>query len=127
MNNRFVNYINCPTVWLALFLICILFSCQDNRADGKTPSPLQTSDKSQYVTGEYLITLEPSAGEDFIRQFFFELEVISINPQKLIGDNVYLLKIRRDPGPEEIRKKCAGNSKIKSIQPNYIYKMFKNK
>ncbi len=118
-------YINRFKIVLALISLSFLLSFQVNKADGKPM--IHDLDKNQYVAGEYIITLEQGVGKEFIQKYFSDYEVVSIKPLKNIGKNVYLMKVRRDPGFAEIQRKCKeAPGKIKHIQPNYIYRMSEN-
>jgi hypothetical protein len=41
---------------------------------------------------------------------------------KDLGNNVFLVTLTEDPGPEMMEKLRGGNTHIKSVQPNYIYR-----
>src|SRR5208337_552797 len=112
-----------PRGLYAMLIACVLASCPDKIVEGKPF--FQDMNKSQYAAGEYIITMAKDVRPDFIIKYFSQYEVISVKAMEYAGENVYLLKIRKDPGPEEMQKKSAASANIKSIQPNYIYRMFK--
>ncbi|OHD70468.1 MAG: hypothetical protein A2W19_08750 [Spirochaetes bacterium RBG_16_49_21] len=108
-------------VLFVLIFVASLWSCSGGNAADR--GFFHKLNKNKYVAGEYIISLAANAGEDAIQQCFSEYGLMIVKP---LGNNAFLIKLTHDPGFAEIQKKCsASGGKIKSVQPNYIYRMLK--
>jgi hypothetical protein len=72
------------------------------------------------VAGEYLVTLAADTEVKAIAGLYGRFGIKGI---KELGNNVFLMTLTEDPGPEEMEKLRGGNALIKAIQPNYIYRI----
>lgn len=82
------------------------------------PSSTTPTD-SDRVPGEYLITVQNGGDESLIRREFADRSVRSV---RQIRDDLFLVNIERDPGPEAMRQMAAGCAQIRAVQPNFIYR-----
>jgi hypothetical protein len=105
-------------VLIFLVALCIYFT-----GSAAESGSFHEINKPNYVAGEYIISLAEGKGEDVIRSCFSEYGIISIKP---LGNHAFLIKLMRDPGLEELKKRSAECGTIKSVQPNYIYRMSGN-
>ena len=80
--------------------------------------------KKNRVIGEYIITVKEGTTEEFLIKYFSSLEVSNV---KKIHDNIFLIKLGIDPGPEKIRSDYLDNERIIDIQPNYEYQLERSK
>lgn len=71
------------------------------------------------VPGEYLVTLAAGAEVKAITDLYGQFGVKSV---KELGNSVFLVTLAEDPGPEKMEKLRGGNTRIKAVQPNYIYR-----
>ena len=71
------------------------------------------------VPGEYLVTLTADAKTKAIADLYGQFGIKGI---KELGNNVFLVTLTEDPGPETMEKLRGGNALIKAVQPNYIYR-----
>jgi hypothetical protein len=71
------------------------------------------------VPGEYVVTLGAAEKEGVIDQRYGRFGIKSISA---LGGGVYLLSITSDPGPQEIEALSRVDSRIKTVQPNYMYR-----
>lgn len=73
------------------------------------------------VPGEYIVTLKAGAKDRHqdVRKAYSDFGVIHVLP---IGENRYVLKLERDPGLSEIKRKAENSPAIESVQPNFIYR-----
>jgi hypothetical protein len=108
-------------LFVALIFIITLYACSAGSAADS--DSFHRLDKSNYIAGEYIISLAAGAGEKAIQTCFSEYGIITIKP---LGNNAFLITLKRDPGLEELKKRSAECGTIKSIQPNYIYRMSGN-
>jgi len=72
------------------------------------------------VPGEYLVSVQKGGDEALIRKVFASYSVRDVQS---VSDNLFLLKLDRDPGPEEIQRKAEESDRIRSVQPNYVYRL----
>lgn len=71
------------------------------------------------VSGEYLVTLAARGEVKAIADLYGQFGIKGI---KDLGNNVFLVTLTEDPGPEKMEKLRVGNAHIKAVQPNYIYR-----
>lgn len=76
------------------------------------------------VPGEYVVTADKGGNVAFLREYFAEYTVLEIDQ---FGENLYRVKLKTDPGLEELKKKGAKTDRIKDIQPNFIYRSIPKK
>ena len=71
------------------------------------------------AAGEYLVTLAGRAEVKAIADLYGRFGIKNI---KDLGNNVFLVILTEDPGPEEMEKLRGGNALIKAIEPNFVYR-----
>ena len=71
------------------------------------------------VAGEYLVTLAARAEVKAIADLYGRFGIKDI---KDLGNNVFLVTLTEDPGPEEMEKLRGGNALIKAVEPNFVYR-----
>lgn len=78
-----------------------------------------SGEAQQRVPGEYLIVLNPGAGEAAIRHAFAEhrFEIV-----KDLGKSRYLIRFTPDPGLEHLQEVVETDEDIRSVQSNLIYR-----
>jgi hypothetical protein len=84
---------------------------------GNSPGYQQTQQNT--VSGEYLVTLAPTAEASAITDVYGRFGIKSM---KGLGNNVFLVTFIQDPGQAAMDKLRAGNVQIKAVQPNYRYR-----
>lgn len=93
-------------------------------ACGNSPSNSQTAPAGHWsqqtrVPGEYLVTLAADANKKAIADLYGRFGIKSV---KDLGNNLFLVTLTEDPGPEVMEKLRGKNTFIKAVQPNYIYR-----
>ncbi len=102
-----------------LFLsITQFYSCAGNKTLLADKNNSQKYSEEDRVTGEYIITVEEGIDRDNIYGLFTDHTIVSLEK---IKNNIFLIRLENDPGPEKIRNKYIGLDAIKDIQPNYKY------
>jgi hypothetical protein len=71
------------------------------------------------VPREYLVTVEPGAGEGAVREVYGELGIARVDS---IGNHVYRVVFTEDPGLERLEAKRQGDARIRAVQPNFVYR-----
>jgi len=94
-----------------------LCACGNPTVSAQTP-PVEGKSQ-QRVPGQYLVTLAAGADAKAINDLYGRF---GIKSARSIGNNVYLVALTEDPGPEEMEKLRGGNAQIKAVQPNYVYR-----
>ena len=69
--------------------------------------------------GEYLVTLAAPAEENAIADVYGRFGIRTI---KRLANNVFLVTLTEDPGPAAMEKLRAGNARIRSVEPNVLYR-----
>jgi hypothetical protein len=94
-----------------------LCACGNPTVSAQTP-PVEGKSQ-QRVPGQYLVTLAAGADARAINDLYGRF---GIKSARSIGNDVYLVALNEDPGPEEMEKLRRGNAQIKAVQPNYVYR-----
>ena len=94
------------------------FAC-GNSPGNPQAAPAGAWSQQTRVPGEYLVTLAVSAEVKVIADLYGQFGIKGI---KELGNNVFLVTLTEDPGPETMEKLRGGNAQIKAVQPNYIYR-----
>jgi hypothetical protein len=76
------------------------------------------SNISNRAPGEYIVTLVEGGAIDAVRK---TLAVYYVLKMENLGKNRYLVKVRNDPGPEEMQSQLLVSPEVKAVQPNYLY------
>lgn len=99
-------------------------SCISKSGNGRDANPVSSERKGAgefRAKGEYIVTAAQGSDESLIRQYLSQHEIIEI---KSIRKNVFLVKLKNDPGIEKIKAQLSGADEILKIQPNYKYRSF---
>ena len=104
-------------VLLLAAVSAVLVSCSSDVKEG-SPSPLRlgTTAGSDQVAGEYVITVHAGGDAAFLRQLYGVRELTDL------GMNLFLIRLNRDPGLDEIKSKGLESGKVKDVQPNFAYR-----
>lgn len=97
-------------LWTVLLLACSFPATEDVS---------QLSSASERVPGEYIVTVERNEAESLLRHLF---KAYGIEHVKDLGAGNYLLKLKNDPGIAELRRIEGASEKVRSIQPNLVYR-----
>ena len=94
-------------------------------ACGHTPGNPQTapagaSSRQTRVPGEYLVTLAEGADGKVIADLYGRF---GIKGAKDLGNNVFLVTLAEDPGPDRMEELRGQNASVKAVQPNYVYRL----
>ena len=81
--------------------------------------PADALSQQTRVAGEYLVTLAARAEVKAIADLYGRFGIKNI---KDLGNNVFLVTLIEDPGPEEMEKLRGGNALIKAVEPNFVYR-----
>lgn len=107
----------------ALFLAvasALLVSCSSGMKEGPQlslrPGTASTPDR---VAGEYIVTVLPGGDAVLLRDLYAAYGVREISD---LGKGLLLLKVERDPGLAEIKRRGLESGKLKDVQPNFIYR-----
>ena len=87
---------------------------------GPQAAPAAATSQPARVPGEYLVTLTVSADAKVIRDVYGRFGIKSVQE---LGSNVFLVTLVEDPGPEAMVKLRAENLRIKSVEPNFVYRI----
>lgn len=94
-------------------------SSQQGGSDQKPTASMMPGNQDR-VPGEYLVSVQKSGNEASIRKVFAQYSVRAV--QK-VSDNLFLLKIEKDPGPDVVKRKGERSNRIRSVQPNFVYRL----
>ncbi|MDY6933916.1 MAG: hypothetical protein SVZ03_06795 [Spirochaetota bacterium] len=74
--------------------------------------------------GEYIVTVREGSDDSVILNSFSSYGLIRIKSiHKYKGRHTYLIKLKKDPGIEELEKRIRKSDMLLHIQPNYIYRI----
>jgi hypothetical protein len=93
-------------------------SCGNSHGNPQAPGTPPESGKTR-VPGEYLVTLAAAGESNAIANTYGQFGIKAV---KDLGNNVFLVSLRDDPGPATMESLGAGNPRIKAVQPNYVYR-----
>jgi hypothetical protein len=107
-----------PALVVAAFSACTMNPAPEPAPKQRTIARAAQPDR---VPGEYIVTLK--AGSQDLRQdvsnAYSDFGVIHVMP---IGNDRYVLKLERDPGPSVIEQRANRVPGVESVQPNFIYR-----
>lgn len=75
--------------------------------------------QQQRVPGEYLVTVRSGTPEQRIRDLYADYSVVDL---RRLHDDVFLLRLAKDPGPEAARALGLSSGAVTDVQPNYVYR-----
>ena len=114
-----------PKYWLSIcivvFSIFLISACTESNyqseyvADGQADL---SASNNESILAEYIIVLEENVSIASATSIFgkYEGQVI-----KDLKKDRYLIRLKNDPGIEQLQKEVEGSEHIKHIQPNYTY------
>ncbi len=100
---------------LFIIFVCVLvFSGKKQQSVKRFVSP-EVKDR---VVGEYIVALKPGVSPEIIKRVYKQFYVKSV---KKIGSDLFLMKIKKDPGPEKINDMKI--EEMRYVEPNHIYRV----
>jgi hypothetical protein len=106
-------------IGIILFLsITQFFSCSGNKTLIANKNNKQEYAEGDRARGEYIITVVEGIDSNEIYGLFTDHTILSL---KKIKNNIYLIKLANDPGPETFRNNYINLDEIIDIQPNFKY------
>lgn len=107
-------------VLLVVAASAVLVSCgSDVKEESPSPLRLGTTAGSDQVAGEYVFTVHAGGNAAVLRQLYSEYGVREVTD---LGMNLFLIRLNRDPGLDEIKRKGLESGKVKDVQPNFAYR-----
>jgi hypothetical protein len=82
-------------------------------------APIAFGTEQTRVTGEYIVTLAAGSDDKVIFDLYKHFRIKSI---KDLGAGLFQLTLTDDPGPEKMEELRKQDSRIKAIQPNFVYR-----
>jgi len=95
-----------------------VYACGNSPGNAQTKPAGAWSNQTR-VPGEYLVSLTAPAERKAITDIYGRFGIKDI---KDLGHNIFLLTLTEDPGPATMEELRGGNTRIKSVQPNYVYR-----
>lgn len=95
------------------------YACGSSPVSPQT-APAAAASQPARVPGEYLVTLTVPPDARVIRDVYGRFGIKSIQE---LGSNVFLVTLVEDPGPETMVKLRAEHLRIKSVEPNFVYRI----
>ncbi|HEX7126288.1 MAG TPA: hypothetical protein VF406_11055 [Thermodesulfobacteriota bacterium] len=105
----------------ALVLLAGALGCAETAGPMGAPrggEPVMSS-QPQRVPGEYLVTVRAGTDERRIRDLYAEYQVVGL---RRVRDDVFLLRIGKDPGPEAVETRGLSSPDVTAVQPNHVYR-----
>jgi hypothetical protein len=107
-------------VLLVAAVYSVLVSCGSDVKEGsRSHLRLETTAGSDRIAGEYVFTVHVGGDAAFLRQLYGEYGVRELTD---LGMNLFLIRLNRDPGLDEIKSKALESGKVKDVQPNFAYR-----
>jgi len=107
-------------IWVAIIVAGAAAGCaRDDVPGNRKAAPAESWSRQTRVQGEYLVTVAADGDVKAIASLYGRFQV---KETKDLGNNVFLVTLAEDPGPETMEKLRKGNIHIKAVQPNYIYR-----
>ena len=94
-------------------------SAAEKPAPRDPPAQLPAQGEADRVPGEYLVAVQKGGDESMIRRLFADASVQSV---RQLRDDLFLIHVERDPGPQAMRQAAAGSDQIRNVQPNFVYR-----
>ena len=83
------------------------------------PATMRAPADRSRVAGQYLVTLAPGTGPKVLSGLYGRFGIRRI---EALGAGRFLMVLGQDPGPPKIEALRAHDPRIRSIQPNFIYR-----
>lgn len=103
---------------LVLVLISLVGACAQTQAEPEARLPSNVTQESR-VPGEYLIGLIAGTDQAVVPAMF---SAYGVEEWRHIRKDTYLVRLRSDPGPEEMARLVRDMAAVRYIEPNRIYK-----
>ena len=104
--------------FILVFFVISVFTYASNKNMKTQQEKKENFDETKRVIGEYIITVTEKTDIEYLYTIFASYKVIII---KSIRENIFLIKLEKDPGIEIMRSEFIGKNDIIDIQPNYEY------
>lgn len=106
-------------IGLAASALALALGCAGAQPGPAAP-PAPVPAPGTTVPAEYIVTLAPGANGAVLAEVFgrFGVEMV-----REISGGVFLLRLKEDPGLPRMKELQAQDSRIKAVQPNYVYRM----
>ena len=96
-------------------------SVQETAPPAREPRATPVPRPANRVPGQYIVTVQEGTDDTRVRAVYVSYGVREITR---LGQNQFLLKVRQDPGPDEIeRVGLQSDARITAVQPNFIYRI----
>jgi hypothetical protein len=109
-------FLNC----LSVFLLATVSACSHTSpppAVADAPAPVIAQEQPR-VPDEYIVTLAPDVDKDIIFKYYGSFGIKDIYA---LGDEMFLLVLVNDPGPQKMESLINAEERIVVVQPNLIY------
>lgn len=74
---------------------------------------------STRVPGEYIVTLQQEGGAALVQELYADYGVRAVED---LGRGRFLVKLKKDPGLDEVQRVGMVSGKVKAVQPNFVYR-----
>lgn len=111
----------CLTICTIVFGALVISACQEPNYQNEKVAEREvefSSSNEESNLGEYIIVLEENIN---IADAMTELQQFDSQIIKNLKRDRYLIKLKNDPGIEQLKKHIEGSERIKQIQPNFSY------
>ena len=93
-------------------------ACSQTPAD-PAAVPRDFPSRQTRVPGEYLVTLAEGADAKAIADLYGRF---GIKATRDLGNNLFLVTLGEDPGPDKLEELRSRSAQVKAVQPNFIYR-----
>ena len=84
-----------------------------------SPARLPIEGDGDRVPGEYLVAVQNGGDEAMIRRVFTGSSVRNV---RQLREDLFLIQVERDLGPQAMRQTAEGCDQIRNVQPNFVYR-----
>lgn len=103
---------------MVVVLVVFIGACVQTRAEPEARLPSNSSQEDR-VPGEYLVALAVGTDPAVARAMF---SAYGVEEWRHIRKETYLVRLRSDPGPEEMARLARNDAAVRYIEPNRTYK-----
>jgi len=107
-------------IFLLIIVVLLLSACSSTSIAGNGAMKKKVGNDDDRVKGEYLVKLKQDGTKDMIKNLYGTYGIESI---KSIGERLYKIRLKSDPGPDTITNKAKRSDSIEYAEPNYIYRI----
>jgi len=101
-----------------VFIVSAFYSCAGTKNMQKDTDNVKEYKETNSIPGEYIVTFKDDGEKRDVEDIFGVYSVLQVDT---IRDNIFLVKVERDPGIDIMRTEYIGKKGIVDIQPNYEY------